>query len=340
MRMNRWVMGLFSTGLLLVGCGGGQGADGALPQDDGKEDSATGASGEGLGKSAFHYMRAISEKFGQRICGSAAEADAASYVQEQFEKMGYKPEKQRFEFHDGEKKHSANIFAVKNPSARQQIIIGAHYDSVDTGLGLDDNASGVAVMLELAGQLSRFALSFKLVFVAFGCEEAELPETKKIQFYLGSAHFVKRMSEQEIDNTLVMINLDSMAIGDKMYVYSSQEDKAWFRDKSLELGKTLGIPLETNPGLNADYPYGLAGDWGDHMSFKEKGIQTASYEATNWDIGKRDGYTETERDGEIMHTERDNLDYLETNYPGRIQLRLSAFVAVILETLKAVPTGN
>ena len=59
----------------------------------------------------------------------------------------------------------------------------------------------------------------------------------------------------------------------------------------------------------------MQGVGSDQKEDKEKGIQTASDEATNWDIGKRDGYTETERDGEITHSARDNLDYLETNSP-------------------------
>ena|GEM_PF-6286520 len=42
------------------------------------------------------------------------------------------------------------------------------------GAGADDNASGVAVMLEVAERLAHFKIDYDIVFVAFGAEEAGL----------------------------------------------------------------------------------------------------------------------------------------------------------------------
>ncbi|UCC32787.1 MAG: M28 family peptidase, partial [Phycisphaerales bacterium] len=55
----------------------------------------------------------------------------------------------------------------------QEYVIGAHYDSVDNP-GADDNASGVALVLEAARVLSRYESDFTIRFVAFDREEQGL----------------------------------------------------------------------------------------------------------------------------------------------------------------------
>src|SRR4029077_14129379 len=50
-------------------------------------------------------------------------------------------------------------------------VIGAHYDTVPSTPGADDNASAVAVMLELAGRLRQARLKAPVLFVAFTLEE-------------------------------------------------------------------------------------------------------------------------------------------------------------------------
>ncbi len=54
------------------------------------------------------------------------------------------------------------------------LIVGAHYDATDKGPGADDNASGVAGVLALAGALSGRALPASIDFTAFAFEEEGL----------------------------------------------------------------------------------------------------------------------------------------------------------------------
>jgi hypothetical protein len=54
------------------------------------------------------------------------------------------------------------------------LIVGAHYDGVSSGPGADDNASGVAAMLEVARVLSAQPLQASVDFAAFSFEEAGL----------------------------------------------------------------------------------------------------------------------------------------------------------------------
>ncbi|MGH7889832.1 MAG: M20/M25/M40 family metallo-hydrolase, partial [Thermodesulfobacteriota bacterium] len=96
------------------------------------------------------------------------------------------------------------------------IIIGAHYDHIGLGdgysregsetrdaqvhNGADDNASGVAGLLELADYFSshKGSLQRSLLFIAFSGEELGL---------LGSSHYVKK-PEIPLDKTIAMINMD------------------------------------------------------------------------------------------------------------------------------------
>ena len=88
---------------------------------------------------------------GPRVAGSDGETKAAQYIATVFKAIGYTPETQPFTAAAGNKSiTSANVMAVKKGTSSQEIIVGAHYDSTDAGPGADDNASGVAVMLEVA----------------------------------------------------------------------------------------------------------------------------------------------------------------------------------------------
>ncbi|MGH7275165.1 MAG: M28 family peptidase, partial [Nitrospiria bacterium] len=77
-----------------------------------------------------------------------------------------------------------NPFGVKYPNligvlpgkeqADEVLIIGAHYDTVAISPGADDNASGLAVMLETARVLSGLSPGWGIEFVGFSMEEQGL----------------------------------------------------------------------------------------------------------------------------------------------------------------------
>ena len=74
-----------------------------------------------------------------------------------------------------------------SPQALRPILVSAHYDTVDGSPGADDNASGVAALLECARVLSKVKLSRGVEFVAFDLEEKQ-PEGGAL---VGSTAFVK-----------------------------------------------------------------------------------------------------------------------------------------------------
>jgi Zn-dependent M28 family amino/carboxypeptidase len=64
-----------------------------------------------------------------------------------------------------------NVIAHFGPETDERIIVGAHYDTAGPLPGADDNASGVAGLLELARLLDRQQLKARVELVAFSTEE-------------------------------------------------------------------------------------------------------------------------------------------------------------------------
>lgn len=64
-----------------------------------------------------------------------------------------------------------NLVAERGPATGPALLIGAHLDSVKESPGADDNASGVAVLLELATVLAEMNLSKRVILAALDLEE-------------------------------------------------------------------------------------------------------------------------------------------------------------------------
>ena len=139
-------------------------------------------------------------------------------------------------------------------------------------------------MLELAERLKNTPTEYGIRFVATSGEE----EGK-----LGAENLLKRMSDTEKKNTLLVINLDNLIVGDKLYfnsgVKTPEAVRKLTRDRALAIARSHGIAATTNPGLNKNYPKGT-GCCNDAEIFDKAGIAVLSVEATNWNLGNKDGY--------------------------------------------------
>lgn len=278
---------------------------------------------EAFGDMAFRHVMHFTQEIGERVAGTAGEEEARDYIYQVFEGLGYETEVQPFSFTNrGSTVESANVVAVKPGRLNYQIIIGAHYDTVRGVEGVDDNASGVGVMLEVAERIKDIETPYTVRFIAFGAEEVGL---------VGSNHYVSEMSESDIHHTKAMINLDSLVAGDYMYVYGGSGEAGWVRELALNISEDLGIGLQTNPGLNPNYPEGTTGNWSDHAAFNRAGIPYGYLESTNWEIGDLDGYTQTEKHGAIWHDpDKDNLEFIQSAFPERMD-RLRAYSHILTE---------
>jgi len=170
------------------------------------------------------------DKLEGRGTGSKGEQIAAEYIASRFKNLGIKDKGsnkyfQNFSFNKPSNPHgqvsfdetekdsmisSKNVIGFIDNNAEHTVVIGAHYDHLGYGgqgslhvgseihNGADDNASGTALMLDLAGQLKSTNFNNNYLFIAFSGEEMGL---------LGSNYFVKN-STIDLSSINYMINLD------------------------------------------------------------------------------------------------------------------------------------
>ncbi len=158
-----------------------------------------------------------------RPIGSNEEKAACADLKSELESYGYQAEVQEFPyivqslklnnipFGEGEfwdfnisqpDGTSQNLIAVKKPNisdGKNILIISAHYDSSAHTTGAIDNASGVAVLMEVARNIASFPSNIEVRFLLFGGEE---------NYLYGSRYYVNSLSEGERRRIIAAINLD------------------------------------------------------------------------------------------------------------------------------------
>ena len=95
---------------------------------------------------------------------------AANYIRSVFEEAGLSVREQDYQYYD---QRVTNVLATAPTAAGASAyyLVGAHYDTVPGTPGADDNASAVAVMLELARRFCSERLKAPVLFAAFTLEE-------------------------------------------------------------------------------------------------------------------------------------------------------------------------
>ncbi|WP_204103936.1 MULTISPECIES: M28 family peptidase [Spirulina sp. CCY15215] len=92
------------------------------------------------------------------------------YIYQKLQQWGT-VERDRFQFNGRTHQNLVLKLPSRNPNNKPSILIGAHYDTVPNSSGADDNATGVAVLLELARILATDPCDYPLQLVAFDLEE-------------------------------------------------------------------------------------------------------------------------------------------------------------------------
>lgn len=119
------------------------------------------------------HVRKLSDELGNRSMDDYANLEsAAAYIKAELNASGYAASFENFTFmYDGEELSAKNVVAeISTGSSDAVIIVGAHYDTADNP-GANDDASGVAVLIELAAAMASEHPSKTVRFVAFANEE-------------------------------------------------------------------------------------------------------------------------------------------------------------------------
>lgn len=92
------------------------------------------------------------------------------YIESQWSGMGYETSRECF---DALGDQATNLIVDRTGATRAEeiVLLGAHYDTVFTTPGADDNASAVAVLLEVGRLLQQYQGTRTIRYVAFACEE-------------------------------------------------------------------------------------------------------------------------------------------------------------------------
>ncbi len=150
----------------------------------------------------LHHVKFLSVTLGERsIYWPAALKAAEDHVYQCFEEMGYKPRRQTFICM---REQVANVI-VGDQNPRGYYILGAHFDTVAGSPGADDNASGVAVLLEAARLARDISPPRPWTFIGFTTEEPPTFFTP----YMGSAVYA-RQAKKERHQILGMLCLESV----------------------------------------------------------------------------------------------------------------------------------
>jgi hypothetical protein len=229
------------------------------------------------------HVQMLGGKIGERNADKKWElADASDYLAGELEQAGYAIDRQGYDVAE----IVAQNLAVQIPGARlgkEIVLVGAHYDSARGTPGADDDASGVAAVLELARTLSGSKPERTLRFVLFANEEQPFFQTET----MGSLVYAKRASQQG-ETISAMLSIDAIGYfcdapgcqshpeqlggrfpttGDFLAVVGNDPSRSLVDEVLAGLVAHASLPAH-----GAALPSDVAGvAWSDHWSFWQLG---------------------------------------------------------------------
>jgi Zn-dependent M28 family amino/carboxypeptidase len=153
------------------------------------------------------HVRKLADEIGERNAHNyPGFLETERYITEQFRAGGYAIRTQSFYFDGVEMRNvEAELRGTELPD--EIIVIGAHYDTVYGSPGADDNASGVAGLLELARLFASKPQKRTLRFVAFANEENPNAAWET----MGSYEYARECKERN-EKIVAMISLEMIGV--------------------------------------------------------------------------------------------------------------------------------
>lgn len=186
--------------------------------------------------------------------------------------------------------YSENIISTKKGVKNdKKIILCAHYDSTGDTVGVLDNASGVATVLEIARCLQNYSLPYGIDIIFFSAEE---------QGCVGSKYYLENLTDQEKNNIISVINIDM--VGEKygseliMGTYPGRPNLLTFLMN--EYLKDEILPVKSFIGASDDYHFSQNNiPTFTLINKKNTDLSSKSYEEQleNLDINKLENITDT-----------------------------------------------
>jgi hypothetical protein len=258
--------------------------------------------------------------FAPRMTGSYGCEKAAQYIHEQFMNMQLKVRYQNWT--SGGNIYHPHYYASQNiegtlPGTNtldtSAIIFNAHYDSIATGPGANDDGSGTVGVLVAAYTLSHFSFKRTVKFVTFSGEEIGL---------CGSRAYTKEAYERN-ESILVEINADMIGYnnGSRITRVTATEDAGWIADIFQSINNNYSIGLTVNRGTINRVNHGMTGS--DYSPFLAYGWESICC----WE-GAHDPN---------MHTAQDNLSNVNISYLVNMTRIIAATLAYLADLSETPP---
>ena len=299
------------------------------------------------GDNAYAFMKQLQSNYPYRQVNSSNGmlSGAEEWLKAQIVTMGYEYMAQPFTMTSADGVtpcYGENLIFSKQGASDRVIVVGAHYDCVEQTFGTDDNASGVGVLLELASIYSTKESPYTIRFILFSAEEPGC---------LGSQYYVDNLSQEERDRIACMINIDTIAAGDNMYLYGGTVDDSgsivqdWAVYQAQSAADLLGIDMSFHPDVNDSFPTPTKATASDQMPFANVGIPYIYCEASNWNGEPYTNFYQTSNSavdgGTIMHkAEYDNLTFIENTFGTRAYEHLQAYAKLLDYLLENMKEGE
>ena len=97
-----------------------------------------------------------------------------------------------------------NLVCTLPGETDNEIVVGGHFDSIETGMGAVDDWSGAVLLPSLYQRLASTRRRHRFVFVGFAAEEKGL---------VGSREFVRKLGRENIGRIRAMISLECLGVG-------------------------------------------------------------------------------------------------------------------------------
>ena len=219
-----------------------------------------------VGTGAFRHVLELAGAIGPRKTGSDAERRAIEYIAREMESAGLSVARQEVAiapYDEGERSvGSWNVIGELPGAARDTIILAAHHDTHGASVpGANDDASGVAVLLEVARATARRPHRLTYLFISFCAEEEGL---------LGSRDFVQK---NDLSPVRAMIALELVGRGELLVGPVPEPPSLWAQALLLRSARETGArgvvarPLWTLAPRFLDLPFSA-----DHQAFQERKV--------------------------------------------------------------------
>ncbi|MFL6071187.1 MAG: M28 family metallopeptidase [Actinomycetes bacterium] len=222
-------------------------------------------------------VRTLAGRIGPREATSASFMRATDLVEREFSSLGYVVTRPSFQVPAGNSwgidvpaGKTVNVVARPTTLERRDryIIVGAHLDTVPQAPGAEDNASGVAVMLELARLAAGEPTGLPVIFVAFGAEEPR--GIGEGWHHFGSKDYTSHLQPSDRHNLVAMVSLDRVGVGPAVPVCDGDETPSALVQDLRAAGRRANVPT-TSCGMNRS---------SDHWSFQLVGLPAARLGST------------------------------------------------------------